>query len=494
MSTGKNLINADEYYSQFKQSDGTYKGENTVINKIAIPLAHFVGKKIVISANIDCPSTIDTMQIRAAIGENNYYGDIVYPNTNKRSVLTVTVQTQNDNFWFTYGSGSGQVIISDIQVELGSTATSYEPYTGGVPALYQKNVEVELIGKNLFGGKAFADEIVEIGGSLDETNKTVTISASKLEGKNIYEFPDKTKQYTVMLSGHNLSSAQSVNLRIVYEDNSHVDFLLVNGKMLFVTDKNKKPKKIIGIYYTGTTVFDYEKFGIFEGVLTETDFKSYEHQSFPIATPTGLPAVPVPSGTSGITYTDADGQAWIADEIDFARGKYIQRVWKVEFDGSEDEAWSSYQPSNSYCFKILLDGIMLPTRKEYVMCSSFQYLVSAWNYADGTKIGYSVDPLDTTNTTAYFVYNVTSIDQWRTWLASNPITLQYVLATPIETDLSEAQIQEYKSLTTFKPTSIISNDAGAQMEVEYAADTKAYIDNKLQEIAQALVASASEAE
>ena len=74
LSKGKNLINADEYYSQFKQSDGTYKGENTVINKIAIPLAHFVGKRIVISANIDFPSTIDTMQIRAAIGENNYYG------------------------------------------------------------------------------------------------------------------------------------------------------------------------------------------------------------------------------------------------------------------------------------------------------------------------------------------------------------------------------------------------------------------------------------
>ena len=32
------------------------------------------------------------------------------------------------------------------------------------------------------------------------------------------------------------------------------------------------------------------------------------------------------------------------------------------------------------------------------------------------------------------------------------------------------------------------------MEVEYACDTKTYIDNKLREIAQALVASASEAE
>ena len=483
LSTGKNLINADEYYSQFKQSDGTYKGENTVINKIAIPLAHFVGKKIVISANIDFPSTMDTMQIRAAIGEKNYYGDIVYPNTNKRSVLTVTVQTQNDNFWFAYGSGSGQVIISDIQVELGSTVTSYEPYTGGVPALYQKNVEVELIGKNLFGGKAFADEIVEIGGSLDETNKTVTISAGKLEGKNIYEFPDKTKQYTVMLSGHNLSSAQSANLRIVYEDNSHVDFLFVNGKMLFVTDKNKKPKKIIGIYYTGTTVFDYEKFGIFEGVLTETDFKSYEHQSFPIATPTGLPAIPVPSGTSGITYTDADGQAWIADEIDFGRGKYVQRVWKGVFYGSEDEVWT--YNIGAHRANIILNNGNLGTYDQRGIASMCSNLL--WNrnvYSDSNREnGYLI------NNNTFFVRVAESLalntePDFRTWLASNPITLQYVLATPIETDLSEAQIQAYKSLTTFKPTSIISNDANAQMEVEYACDTKTYIDNKLQEIAQ----------
>jgi hypothetical protein len=483
LSTGKNLINADEYYSQFKQSDGTYKGENTVINKIAIPLAHFVGKKIVISANIDFPSTMDTMQIRAAIGEKNYYGDIVYPNTNKRSVLTVTVQTQNDNFWFAYGSGSGQVIISDIQVELGSTVTSYEPYTGGVPTLYQKNVEVELIGKNLFGGKAFADEIVEIGGSLDETNKTVTISAGKLEGKNIYEFPDKTKQYTVMLSGHNLSSAQSANLRIVYEDNSHVDFLFVNGKMLFVTDKNKKPKKTIGIYYTGTTVFDYEKFGIFEGVLTETDFKSYEHQSFPIATPTGLPAIPVPSGTSGITYTDADGQAWIADEIDFGRGKYVQRVWKGVFDGSEDEVWT--YNIGAHRANIILNNGNLGTYDQRGIASMCSNLL--WNrnvYSDSNREnGYLI------NNNTFFVRVAESLalntePDFRTWLASNPITLQYVLATPIETDLSEAQIQAYKSLTTFKPTSIISNDANAQMEVEYACDTKTYIDNKLQEIAQ----------
>lgn len=127
-----------------------------------------------------------------------------------------------------------------------------------------------------------------------------------------------------------------------------------------------------------------------------------------------------------------------------------------------------------------------------IMCSNL-----LWNrnvYSDSNREnGYLI------NNNTFFVRVAESLaldtePDFRTWLASNPITLQYVLATPIETDLSEAQIQAYKSLTTFKPTSIISNDANAQMEVEYTCDTKTYIDNKLREIAQALVASASEAE
>ena len=72
-----------------------------------------------------------------------------------------------------------------------------------------------------------------------------------------------------------------------------------------------------------------------------------------------------------------------------------------------------------------------------------------------------------------------TIAAFNTWLATNPITFYVALRTPIETDLTEAQIQAYKSLTTFKPTSIISNDAGAQMNVEYAADTKTWLTNKI---------------
>lgn len=56
-------------------------------------------------------------------------------------------------------------------------------------------------------------------------------------------------------------------------------------------------------------------------------------------------------------------------------------------------------------------------------------------------------------------------------------------------------VKEITDLTnTNKPTTIISNDADAWIGASYAADTKLYIDNKVQEIASAVIASASEAE
>ena len=49
-------------------------------------------------------------------------------------------------------------------------------------------------------------------------------------------------------------------------------------------------------------------------------------QTLTVSTPNGLPGIPV---TSGGNYTDENGQAWICDEIDFARGVYVQRIGRI---------------------------------------------------------------------------------------------------------------------------------------------------------------------
>lgn len=102
-----------------------------------------------------------------------------------------------------------------------------------------------------------------------------------------------------------------------------------------------------------------------------------------------------------------------------------------------------------------------------------QYIVG--NNIRGIKIG--------DGTKALIVFDDFSdenaLSNFKAHLASNPLSVMTYLDTPIETDLTEAQIQAYKSLTTFKSTSIISNDANAQMNVEYACDTKTWVTNKI---------------
>lgn len=56
-------------------------------------------------------------------------------------------------------------------------------------------------------------------------------------------------------------------------------------------------------------------------------YEPYFNQSLALPTPNGLPGIKVDSGGN---YTDATGQQWITDEIDLARGKYIQRAYVLD--------------------------------------------------------------------------------------------------------------------------------------------------------------------
>lgn len=453
-TTGKNLINADEYYSQFKQSDGTYKAKAVTLNDIRISLSEFVGKEITISVKLTVGANVSSVfLIYISSEQKKINGSVISSGLTGKSILTITPVSNTDYFVISFGSGNDDVIFSELQLELGSVATSYEPYTGGKPS----------------PSPEYPQEIVSVGGSLNETNKTVAVSAKLMSDKVIYNFPDSSKQYTVILHGSNSSvgvSTKHVNARIEYKNGSKYILEFENNEKVIVTTQ-KNAVGLISNYNNGTTIFDYERCGIFEGVLKETDFEPYKQpQSLQIATPTGLPAIQVPSDTSGITYTDADGQAWISDEIDFSKGKYIQRVWKAEFDGSEDEKWLKGDANyiSNECLPVVMNS-----RKGF--CN--QYIVG--NNIRGIKIG--------DGTKALIVFDDFSdenaLSNFKAHLASNPLSVMTYLDTPIETDLTEAQIQAYKSLTTFKPTSIISNDAGAQMNVEYACDTKTWVTNKI---------------
>lgn len=63
-----------------------------------------------------------------------------------------------------------------------------------------------------------------------------------------------------------------------------------------------------------------------------------QSQQLSISTPNGLPGIPVSSGGN---YTDSTGQEWLCDEVDFARGVYVQRIQKI-LDYSDENVLSPY--------------------------------------------------------------------------------------------------------------------------------------------------------
>ncbi len=82
---------------------------------------------------------------------------------------------------------------------------------------------------------------------------------------------------------------------------------------------------------------------------------------------------------------------------------------------------------------------------------------------------------------------IATLEDMKAKLQANPITVVYELANPIETSLPQADIDAIKNLHTYKPNTVVMNDADAEMDVHYVADAKTYIDKKFKELATAIV-------
>jgi hypothetical protein len=72
------------------------------------------------------------------------------------------------------------------------------------------------------------------------------------------------------------------------------------------------------------------------------------------------------------------------------------------------------------------------------------------------------------------------MEGFRLYLERSPMTVNYVLATPIETPITTAELEAFKALCTNHPNTTVLNDSGAHMELSYNADTKIYVDNGIQ--------------
>ena len=196
------------------------------------------------------------------------------------------------------------------------------------------------------------------------------------------------------------------------------------------------------------------------GSITVNVAGEYDAQSMSVATPNGLPGIPVASGGN---YTDANGQQWVCDEKDYGSGVYVKRIGLMILYGTE--------VYNDYAEK---DGVV--TLQLVHKSLSFAFCTHA---KKGVEFGWANDNYILFSL-SYF--NVTTLADFRAFVAEQfavgtPLTIMYILADPIETPLSEEELAAYASLHTYRDHTTVSNDASAHMELEYVMDAKKYIDS-----------------
>ena len=138
------------------------------------------------------------------------------------------------------------------------------------------------------------------------------------------------------------------------------------------------------------------------------------------------------------------------DTLNLNTGEYVQRIKEITFDGSNDEGWvvSSQTNSTTQCFDISVAGAS-SNNDGYIatFCDKFPSYTAShlWSYEKEGVGNPSSRIRLRLNATRLSTVDVAGL---RTYLQSNPITVQYELTTPIITKINLSSTLKSWNTTT----------------------------------------------
>lgn len=229
---------------------------------------------------------------------------------------------------------------NEIMLTKNLEATSYEPYTGGIPSPnpdYPQEIKsvvnptVKVCGKNLLNYNAWKGTPITRGTAIYENNG-ITLTATKNDcysemGNN---FPDNAKI--------KVSEGETLTLSWEQIENNKEGYIYIFGNGIAsnsVNIDNRKSKKLSYTVPSGVTFITF-RFGVaatgdtisYKNIQIEkgSEATSYEpyHDEQTVTLPYTLNAIPVSSGGN----VTIDGQQYIADYVDVEHGKVIRNILK----------------------------------------------------------------------------------------------------------------------------------------------------------------------
>lgn len=492
-TTGKNLL---LIYKQTQTVNGitlTYDNDNKVIiaNGTAtswtnIALGVFDFKKGITYKFVGCPKggSVDTLyhiEPNGGLFFDIGNGATYTPSEDKLNTLIYFVVTKGVVL-------NNLVIKPMITTDLNVTYDDYEPYTGGKPSPSPEYPQ-EIKAVNELSGVMSGKNLLKPHGSYPRTGYGITFNLmndgihvnGKCTASSWYTFiySDTLQAGTYYISG--IKGASNSRYQVaLYKNDVIIGYITTNNFKLVLKEKAK----------IKLSLYVYPGYGTFNDLVLPYMICRNENDLY-LYTPY--------QGQSLLNYTLQNPLYKLSDVydyIDFNRGKIVRNIGVITFDGSDDEDIRLSPPDGSrrvYLYLFRNSILSIENINPYCKSNMFKF-TNLWT--DGVMSHNHLFYVSSTN--IYVSYNeITSLNDFKTWLNKNPITVYYQLATPTEEDIPAELLSQLKELQTYVTTTNVmfeASDVYPIVDLEYIADTKTYIDNKFKELAEVIITSTSEEE
>lgn len=279
----------------------------------------------------------------------------------------------------------------------------------------------------------------------------VTLPAGEYSVSGVIKSTDTDVSQCLLLFYYEDGSTKEVNINRSIDD-ERVD----------VTVVLKKPCSRMRIYAgeshatsNGDTA-TYNDFQIEEGSVVGGYEPYIPSQTFAVSTPNALPGIPVVTGGN---YADLDGQQWLGNLVDFATGKHTLFVNKEILVNTPNFTESPDHPG-FFIWENAVGNVYKDSTNPCIFSfAPYGTVDEECAYINGQQLAYRpATPMTAEEVNALFVQMQNS---------SVPAYLIGQLASPVESNLSNEQIEAFKQLYTYEPTTIVENDQSVWMEVEY---------------------------
>lgn len=410
-------------------------------------------------------------QFLGRTGASNYSNLTAYSN----SFTSGTSQGTRDIAYVrvtTYENSGVTGKIDDIdnletQLEEGTVATPYVPYN---------SLEIKDIGENLFNISKVQNVNDDVANcTLIEKNANgVKIQGATSTSTDIfawskgwycpsYSEASKEAQVSIKEPCTIKLSADVTLLETVTEPRIRMNLRKVNGDAILadstVLNLNKKTRiektfKVTSGKFSPFFALCSNTF-LIENIMISTtggEYKPYQEQK--------------------VTFPLSEGQKLY--EGSYLASDGIHHIRKqVVFDGSDDEEWRDFRNDtlNRYY-------ISLPNSVTNVGLSShFALGVHADRNNEGNDLKFFIggDVINFRND------SITSINNWKTWLFENPITVEYELAEPETVPYTEEQQEAYnqlQKLKLYKGQNTMFSLEGSIINLKYLEDTDEKVENQ----------------